>query len=177
MKKTRLLLLAGITCVLVSALPIISYCGGGGPGGKKSPAPAPNCTINTKSITLNLSFAVGFVNGCIAPEGFFSDYRQVPGATTLTDNSKYFCKITVTPNMPSGCSASPTVSYWTAAGSSKSITIPSNRQSRLTVEYYERCSTPCGSGNIRRYFKYETTLFGTESFVNTPLEYVTNKGC
>jgi len=99
MKKKRFLLLSGITCILISAVPMFSYSGAGPSASKKSSAPSCPTIIN-KMITLNLSFELGFVNGCQVPESFLSDFRSVPGASLLTDNSKYFCKITVTQVAP-----------------------------------------------------------------------------
>ena len=177
MKKTRVLLLSGVTCLLIATIPSLVYSGGG-PGSGKKPPP-PTCpTVDYKTIPLNLIFATGNVNGCGVPESIFSDFRSSSGASTLTDKYKYFCKITVTPIMPSGCTAAPGIFYWTTAGSSTQISIPKGRGSSITVEYYERCSTPCNGGiDQRRYFKFETTLSGTESFVNAPLSYVGPTSC
>lgn len=177
MKKTRSLLLSGITCILISAVPMFVYSISNHPG-KKSPSP--NCpTVTYKTITLNLSFNTGNVNGCGVPESPFSDFQVTAGVGTLSDNSKYFCKITVIPNMPSGCTApSSGVSYWTAAGGSKQISIPKNLGSSVTVEFYERCAQDCMTRTAqRRYFKYETTLLGSESFMNAPLAYIRNVNC
>ena len=176
MKKMFYPALSGFICLLLFGIPLFSYSGGG-PGSKK--APAPPCTvITTKTINLYLSFQSGFVNGCVAPESAFSSYLIFGGATTLSNTSTYYCKITVTPNVRSGCTSNPVVSYWTTAGISKQISIPKNVQSRVTVEYYERCVGDCVTGVPgRRYFKYETTLIGTEPFVNAPVTYVSSVPC
>jgi len=176
MKKTRSLLLSGIICILISGVPMFLYSIGTSPSKKGS---SYNCTTVTyKTIPLNLSFASGFVNGCMVPESSFSDFHWFAGASALNDNSKYFCKITVTPDAPGICNASPSIFYWTTVGESKQINIPKNVASRLTVEYYERCAQDCATGAAqRRYFKYETTLGGAEPFVNAPLNFIKIAAC
>jgi|GEM_PF-3953972 len=176
MKKMFYPVLPGFICLILFGMPLFSYSGGG-PGSKK--APAPTCTtVTTKTVNVYLSFTSGYVNGCVAPESVFSSYLVYGGASTLSNTSTYYCKITVTPNRPTGCTIVPVVSYWTVAGIAKQITIPNNTQSRITVEYYERCVADCQTGVPgRRYFKYETTLMGTEPYINAPVTYMYSVPC
>lgn len=160
----------------VLMFPLLVKSGGGGSGGsigKKGPSVPPCPTITNINCTVGLPFFFPYSGQLTSSPEFLSDPGTQVGTTNPSDVGKYYCKITVEPAVPSNCTVSPYIYYWTQAANSMVIQIPQQVTSKFTIEFYERCGFyDNASAQSRRYWKFTTTLSGGQTIVNPSLMFV-----
>lgn len=143
--------------------------------GKHPPARS-GADLTTTDCELTLAFHSYADRTCPLPHTL-SDPSMVAGAPNLNDNTRFYCKITVEPNVTPGTYNAVTyTSTWTAISRIKVIKVPNEVTSKVTVDFYEACNS-CSGRQGRPHFTYTTTISrGTRNLI-AQLEYLALANC